>query len=358
MRPVSGAWRIMSVMVMGILLGTVLEGCAGRQRLPDWVGDPGTLRDASGYFVAVGEGPSVEAAEQDAKGQLLEQVREAVGDEHPDLDEYAHRVEQAGGQPRVTVDLLGLESIDAAGPLIGYEIVRRYVDERSGVRYAMGAISRALLVNAYETEMRLNSALADRLASQAEDEEVTLRRFTLLRTSLVAAEAYNALRARRGRLAGPLSGYDPSLDPPDESVSELREQIATLRSRVAASIESRGPDDVPIVIEAELKSALQRLNVPVRTQEGEGQVRIFVTYAVIPVNEHVDVARLVNWRLNVEVVEDGSGRSLATLVLDDKTGGKTLADARAEATRLARIALRERIDEFLNTTLFEQSLNQ
>jgi hypothetical protein len=161
----------------------------------------------------------------------------------------------------------------------------------------------------------------------------------------------------RGKLAGPLSGYDPSLDPPDASSRELRDQIAAMRSEVAASIERVG-EEVPIVIETEIKSALQRLSVPVRTDQEQGDVRILVTFAIQPVNEHVATARLVNWRLNVEVVEDSSGRSMSTLALDGKTGSVSMDDARAEAARLARIDLRAKIDDFLNETLFEQSLNQ
>lgn len=349
----NGTWRMVGLVAMAAML----VGCAGK-RLPDWVGDPSVLRDTSNYFVAVGDGDTLDEAERDAESQVVTQIREATGHQERDTAEYERRLAQAGGQPEVTIELIEMSDLDAARGMVGLEIVQRYVDERRNRTYAMASVSRAQLVSAYETEMRLNAALANRMAAQAEDEQVTLRKFAMLRTALVTAEAYNALRVARGRLAGPLSGYDPTLDPPDASMSELSEQIATLRSEVAASIEARGPEEVPIVIETELKSALQRLNVPVRTDVSEGQVRIFVTYAVLPVNETARDARLVNWRLNVEVVEDSSGRSLATLALDGKTGSVTLEDAKAEATRLARIDLRDQIDAFLNETLFEQALNQ
>lgn len=350
----NGTWRLVGIVAMAAML----VGCAGRQRLPDWVGEPSLLRSTDSYFVAVGEGASIDDAERDAESRVMAQIREATGHERQDTAEFQRRLAQAGGRPEVTIELLELDTLEASRSMVGLEIVQRHTDQRRNRAYAMASVSRAQLVTTYETEMRLNAALANRMATQAESEEVTLRRFAMLRTALVTADAYNALRVARGRLAGPLTGYDPTLDPPDASIHELRERIATLRSEVAASIEARGPDDVPIVIETELKSALQRLNVPVRTDVSEGHVRLFVTYAVLPVNETARDARLVNWRLNVEVVEDASGRSLATLALDDKTGGKTLEDARAEATRLARDELRKSIDDFLNETLFEQALNQ
>ena len=346
------------------MLGTVvlaaaasMVGCAAKNKAPAWVSDPASRLDPSTYFMAIGDGPSLGGAEREAKQDLVRQVAEATDHEPTDASEYVRRVEQAGGRPEVTAELLELKDLDAAAPLVGLQIVERWSDPKRGRYVVLGAISRPLLVSAYETEMRLNSALADRLAARAEGETVTLRKFAMLRTALVAAEAYNELRFARGRLAGALSGYDPTLDPPDASESELREEIAALRATVAASIESVGQDQVPVVIETEVKSALQRLNVPVKTDESEGNVRILVGFNVIPVNETARDARLVNWRLSVEVVEDSTGRSLATLGLDGKTGGKTVADARTEAARLARVELREKIDEFLNRTLFEQALN-
>lgn len=350
----NGTWRIVGFVAMTAML----MGCASTQRLPEWVGNPAVLRDSASYFVAVADGTTLDEAEQQATSLVLAQIREATAHQEVDTAEYQRRLLQAGRQPEVTIELLELSDLDAARTMVGLEIVQRHVDEKAQRTYAMASVSRAQLVSTYETEMRLNAALANRMATQADGEDVTLRRFSMLRTALVSAEAYNALRVARGRLAGPLTGYDPTLDPPDASMHELRERIATLRSEVAASIEARGPEEVPIVIETELKSALQRLNVPVRTDVSEGHVRIFVTYAVLPVNETAPDARLVNWRLNVEVVEDASGRSMATLALDGKTGSVTLQDAKAEATRLARIDLREKIDGFLNETLFEQALNQ
>jgi hypothetical protein len=343
-------------MVLAALAMSVV-GCARQRRIPEWVEDPSVLRDPDVFIVGVGSGLGMTAAEQDAEDELLRKIKAETGGEDVDLVEYRRRVTQAGGEPEVTMELLSLDSFEAAAPMVGMEFVERWADSRNSRQYVMVAVNKARLVNAYETEMRINAALANRMAERAKQEQVTLRRFTQLRTALAAASAYSALRQARGKLAGPLSGYDPSLDPPDASSRELRDQIAAMRSEVAASIERVG-DEVPIVIETEIKSALQRLSVPVRTDEEQGDVRILVTFAVLPVNEHVETARLVNWRLNVEVVEDSSGRSMSTLALDGKTGSVSMEDARAEAARLARIDLHDKIDDFLNETLFEQSLNQ
>lgn len=345
---------LLGVMLVATLL---VGGCAGRQRAPGWVKDPTDRLDPETYFVAVGIGMSSAEADLSAKLDLMEQIRGATSHEARDTSEYVRRVEQAGGQPEVTAELLELGSFEAASPLVGQQIVERWTNQKKGRYYALGAVNKALLVKTYETEMRMNAALSNRLAERAEKEEVTLRRFSELRTALVAAIAYNDLRFARAKLGEPLLGYDDTLDPPDASASELRDRIAELRASVAASIESRGPEEVPLVIETELKSALQRLNVPVRTDATQGDVRLLVTFAVLPVNQTAEEAKLVNWRLSVEVVEDATGRSLSTLALDGKTGSKTLEDAKAEATRLARIDLRTQIDDFLNKTLFEQALN-
>lgn len=354
----AGRAALVAVAVVGVVAAL---GCAGGRKaaqLPEWVADPASVRDPGDYFVAVGQGASTGEAEEAARRAVTEQVAEAVGARRAETSEYRRRVEAAGGDPAISAELLELRDLGSAARVAGFEIIRRHVDERSGQHYALGSLSKARLVAAYETEMRINAALSNRLAAQAESESVTLRRFSLLRAALAAAEAYNDLRFARGRLAGPLTGYDETLNPPKTSVQELRARLATLRSTVAASIESVGPDAVPMVVETAIRSALQRLNVPVRRVPGEGQVRILVTYAVLPVNEQAVEARLVNWRLGVEVVEDQSGRSLATLALDGKTGGRTLADAQAEAARLARIELEPRIEEFLQRTLFEQALDR
>ena len=204
--------------------------------------------------------------------------------------------------------------------------------------------------------MRRVRAMADRMSDRAGRETVTMRRFSALSTALVMTEAYRELRFIRDRLGGESITLDASLDPPNESIQALRSELAELRGGIAASIEATGETPVPLGIETDIKRALQELGVPVRTDAGEGQVRILVSFELTPVFEQREDIKLVNYLLGIELVEDVSGRSIASMTIDDRTGSRTLDDARVHAVNMARRDLDEQIEDFLRAALFEQSV--
>jgi hypothetical protein len=342
---------------MGALgvVSLVLVGCASRP--PAWVRDPAAGLDSEAQFVGVGSGVSSAGAAEEALGSLTYQVAASIDHEPREVEGFADRAASSGyDEPEVTMELLALRGFDASARLVGVQVDSQYYDAKRDTYYARASLERSRLVSAIEREMRRVRAMADRMSDRAGREDVTLRRFSALSTALAMTRAYRELRFIRDRLGGESITLDASLDPPNESIQALQSELAELRSGIAASIEAVGEGPVPLGIEADIKRALQELEVPVRTDAGEGQVRILVGFELTPVFEQREDIKLVNYLLSIELVEDVSGRSIASMTIDDRTGSRTLEDARIHATSMARRDLGERIDDFLRAALFEQSV--
>jgi len=337
------------------LVALVLGGC--RAKPPAWTRDPAAGLSREAFFIGVGSGYSQTEATDDALGALISDISMAIDHGPEPVEGFQERAESSGfDEPEITQELLTLRRFDASSRLVGVEIDAQHYDPKRDVHFARATVARASLISAIEREMRRVRAMADRMSDRAGRETVTMRRFSALSTALVMTEAYRELRFVRDRLGGESITLDASLDPPNESIQALRSELAELRGGIAASIEATGDNPVPLGIETDIKRALQELGVPVRTDAGEGQVRILVSFELTPVFEQREDIKLVNYLLGIELVEDVSGRSIASMTIDDRTGSRTLEDARVHAVNMARRDLDERIEEFLRAALFEQSV--
>lgn len=348
---------------LSIALMSASIGCAGKKgppNAPKWVTDPYVQHSRDDYIAAAGKGSSMREAEAYATADVAKQLAREIDHQPINIGEYKARTEHAGFDSSRSIELLQLAEFDESRRMLGFDIADRWTHEPKkgpAAFYAHGVLNRSDLADAYETEMRRNTSFANRMITMADGEPVTMRRFAELRAALAAAEAYRDLRYIRDSVGSARYAGDDSLDPPSRSVDALGAQIADLRNSIAASIESSGGRDIPDLFRSEIRQSLQRVGIPVRTDTSGGHIRILVGWETESIHEQRDDMDLVLYRLNVELVEDVSGFSLASRSWDAKTGGRTRSDADKDAIRLARREMSEEIDEFITDAVFAQSIN-
>jgi len=344
--------------VFGLLAAALLLGGCSSSR-PDWINDPYAGHSADEYYAAVGSGPTSRQAENNSSKELADEIGRVLNHRAVDVGEYLRRSEETGNSEAAAsaAEILSLSGFDRSRRLVDFRIADTY-KEKDGPHYALALINRSRFISGIETAMRNNKRFADQMSERAEAEPVTLRKFSWYRASLAAAKAHRELALMYQSVGGSLSVLDETLTAPSRSISSIENKLASLRKSVGASIELVEGDSLPAGIEQEIKSALQRLRVPVRTDRTEGHVRILVSWTTEPVFQDREDVKLMDYNLTVELVEDQSSYSLDSWTLADRTGSSSTRDADSQAAREARQELTEGIDSFFQRALFEQALTR
>ena len=351
--PRSTLVTLMAMLAAALVLG----GCSSSR--PAWVDDPYAELSADEYFAAVGSGPTSRQAENASAKALAEEIGRVLNHRAVDVSDYLARSEETGNAQAAAsaAEILALSGFDKSRRLVDFRIGGTF-KEKDGPHYSLATINRARFVSGVETAMRNNKRYADDMSGQAESEPVTLRKLSWYRASLAAAKAHQELALLHQSVGGMSGVLDETLTAPSRSIRSIENELARLKKSVGASIELVEGDDLPNPIEQEIKGALQRLRVPVRTDRTEGHVRILVSWTVDPVFQDRQDVKLMDYTLTVELVEDQSGYSLASWSTTDRTGSTTVRDATAQAAREARQELGEGVDSFFQKALFEQSLTR
>ncbi|MEO0512891.1 MAG: hypothetical protein AAF108_08355 [Planctomycetota bacterium] len=340
--------------------GLALVGCSGGPDRPGWVTNPYENHPESEFIAAAGRGDSMSDAEQNATAKVARQVSREIDLRSLDLEEYAQRTRKGGFNPDSTLELLELAEFDETREPLGFDIADRYEEQhkkRDPLFFAHGIVDRDEVARAYETEMRRNAAFGNRMIDLAADEDVTARKLSMLRAAFATADIFQELRFIQNKVGKTAYAGDDSLNPPRKTVDELSLEIADLRNSIAASIEVKDGTVVPDTIASEIRSALQAAGVPVRTDRGEGHIRVLVDWDTENINQRREDLVMVQYRLSIELVQDSSNFSFASRNWDSKEGGRDQTDAEANALRIARRDAERELPDFFRESLFEASVN-
>lgn len=350
--PSSGFARSLAL-VAGLTLGvsSVLGGCVTQPTATKagWIGAPENASNLSTTLAAVGQGGDPESARAAAVRGVTQEVANRVGSPGFSVEQYASRLLRTGEDPRATTELLQPREFVVAAPAVNIQLTQQTRDDRTG-RYAMLAtIDRATLAQAYASEAAHNADVAARLWNSASGQNAYQFTETLISAQL-AAQARDAL-ARGAQKIGESLATPPGVPAFRPTQEEIRAAMTQAVSPVSAGVYAES--DLPPAIADEVRQELFRLRVPQFTERSKSDIDILTRFTTEPTSQSATDAKLVNWRLTLEPITK-TGTSLEMLVLEGKTGSRTLEDARNEAQRLATVELREKGEEFLRRVLYSQ----
>jgi hypothetical protein len=335
----------------GLATGVALGGCAAQptaEKAP-WISSPQSAVNPSSTLAAVGQGGDPEAARAAAVRAVTREVADRVGAPGFNVDQYAERLLRAGEDPRSTTELLTPREFVVAAPAVNIQVIQQAQDPRTGRFATLATIDRASLSQVYASEAARNADIVARLWNGASGQNSYQFTETLISAQL-AAQARDAL-ARGAQKIGESLPTPPGVTAFRPTQQEIRAAMAQATSPVSAGVFAES--DLPPAIADEVRQELFRLRVPQFTDRSQADIDILTRFTTEPTNQSATGAMLLTWRLTLEPVTK-TGTSLEMLLLEGKTGSRTLEEARQEAQRLAVAELRQKGEDFLRRVLYSQ----
>ncbi len=341
------------IFTLAAVLALSLVGCAASAgaadpsspaaALPTWVLEPQEAYPSVRYITAVGSGRSLDEAERDAHDKLGRRFRVLLDASETQREAYQSTTgstlaERDGADWERSTSLLSTVRLSTNEQLLNAQIVERYHGS-DGRYYALGALERLPTARLYAEQMRINAdlALTHYQAAQAAPAEEKLKRLAHLRTAESAARSYYALAHIHDVLSG-MGGRDllPGAQDPDLAAIQAAHDEAQHSFAVGLTWTA----SVPAALRAQLQRAVNGAGLSVAQRGGDVTLELDYDVSLLTIARY-NLVR-ADWRLTISV-RDGRGEQIATIIYDERDGGRDEAAARLQAQQRAAQVLSERL---------------
>jgi rubrerythrin len=184
-----------------------LLGCSGGASAqsdgspPDWFLSPGEAYDEERYLTAVASGPSAQAAQNKAFGNLA-RVFEADIEASKELRDDYQEVQTGGEVTSSTQEtrLITRSDVRSDQKLLNSEVLER--TQVGDTYYALVGMERQETVRIYAEEIRTNRSTIEDYRAAAQETDNPITRLAFLRKALVLAQVNERLTTQRNIVAG------------------------------------------------------------------------------------------------------------------------------------------------------------
>jgi len=330
-------------------VGTTLMGCAGGSAAqtdtaaPAWFVSPDEAYSEQTHLTAVAAGPSAQAAEDKAFGNLA-RVFEADIEAQQQLREDYREVQQGGDvtSSRQDTRLLTRSDVRSNQTLLNAEVLERAAAE--GTHYALVGMERQETVRIYADEIRGNRGTVQEYRSAAESAESPLTRLAFLQQALVLAKVNERLITQRNIVAG---GAAPSTSAPP--VAALRTAVREAQSNCPVAVATETANVPPSVLD-QVKATLQTAGFRVVPAPADAILQAAVAYRERPALKSRD-EEFLRWTLSIALTDRTTGQTLETFTTEQRAGAMSTAALQRRAHNAARTAITNDFSAFLDRTL-------
>jgi hypothetical protein len=341
-----------SLLLRLALLGTVaagLLGCSGGAAAqgdgspPDWFLNPDEAYDEERYLTAVASGPSAQAAQNKAFGNLARVFEADIEASKALKDEY--REVQTSGEvtsSRQETRLITRSDVRSDQKLLNSEVLER--KQGGDTYYALVGMERQETVRIYAEEIRTNRSKIEDYRAAAEKTDNPITRLAFLQKALVLAKVNERLTTQRNIVAG---GSAPSTMSSPVTALEQAVRAAQANCPVVVQVES---EDIPASILDQVNATLEAAGFRVIDRPDDAILEALVTYRERPALESRD-QEFLRWTLAIDLTDRTIRQTLETFTTEPRAGALSEAAVKRRAHNGARRAIEDDFSTFLDETL-------
>lgn len=339
---------MLRIVLLGVLVAVGTMGCSGgavaqdEESAPDWFLNPSEVYDEDRYLMAVASGPSAQAAQDQAFGNLA-RVFEADIDASQELREDYQEVTEDGDVTGTQQEtrMITRSDIQSDQKLLNSEVLEQA--EVEDTHYALVGMERQETIQIYAEEIESNRKKIEDYRSSAEGTDNPITRLAFLRKALVLAQVNERLTTQRNIVAG--GGAAGSASSP---VTALEKAVRAAQEDCAVVV-SAANQDVPSSVRTQVAATLEAVGFRVVDQPGNAILEARVTYEQRPTLESRD-AEFLRWTLSVALTDQTTAQTLETFTTERRDGGMSKAAVERKAHATARKIVEEEFNQFLTQT--------
>ena len=335
-------------LVLGGVLVCSVAGCAGggasqsEAAPPDWFLNPDAAYSDETYLTAVASGPSAEAAQNRAFGNLARVFEADITASQALKDEY-QEVKEDGSVTGTQRDtrLLTQADVRSNQTLLNAEVFEQQkVDETF---YALVGMERRETLRIYDQEIAGNRRTIDDYRAAAQETENPLTRLAFLQKALVLATANERLVTQRSIVAG---GAAPRTEA--SPVTALEKAVRSAQEQCPVVV--RAEATTPSSLVDQVGAALQTAGFRVVDRPEDAILGARVTYDEQPTLESRE-EEFLRWTLAIELADRTSRQTLETFTTEQRAGALSPSAVQRQARSRARRAIETEFVAFLDRTL-------
>ncbi|MFB6273353.1 MAG: LPP20 family lipoprotein [Salinibacter sp.] len=345
--PTSVQQRVKLSPLRVLLLGSLLlvGGCSGGAVAqsgspPDWFVNPNQAYDEAQYLLATASGPSAQAAQNRAFGNLARRFSAEIQASKELLDEY-REVKKDGevtSAQQKTV-MITKSDVQSDQTLLNAEVLEQ---AKAGSKYyALVGMERQETLRIYAQRIKGNQEKIKDYRATARNTERPIIRLAALQKALVLAEANERLQRQRAIVAGGSGSATSSLRP------ELEKAVRKAQSKCPVAVQG----DVPSSLRSQVGATLETNGFRTVDQPENAILKATVKYKEHPTLTGRDDAHFFRWTLAIKLTDTARNQTLETFTAEQRAGAPSKAGAKRRARNGARTTIEDEFSNFLKQTL-------
>ncbi len=339
---------LLRALVLGGIAVFGFLGCSGgtevqrqKEAVPSWFEQPDQIYSDQQYLTATAAGPSSQAAQNQAFGNLARIFEADIESRQQLLDDY-REVRQQGDieSTEQTTRMVTQADIRSNQELLNAQVLEQ--QETGGTHYALVGMERQETLRIYSQQIESNRANLDEYRTRAQQTDNPVTRLALLRKALVLARVNERLVRQRNIVAGGAAA-DPA-----SPITELEDAVRQAQVQCPVFVQA---DDVPSPIRSQVRSTLERRGFRLTDQAEEAVLDVRTSYEERPTLENRSDAHFLRWTLAIEVTDRTRNQALETFTTEERAGAPSESGAQRRAHNGARTAIQEDFSTFLDQIL-------
>ncbi|AXJ02423.1 LPP20 lipoprotein [Cyclonatronum proteinivorum] len=329
-----------------LALSIMLISCASTPRTPQWLTSPGDVYPDQQYLTAIGSGSSLQAAQDNAAGNLARTFRADVQASQTLVDDFLETMQGEDVNLNRITSLISTTQVTSDLEMLN---VQMYETHRSpeGTYYVLIGFERLPTSIIYSREITSNDMVIESIVGQAERDNSVIRKMGFYRAALTISRVNENLSQQRDLIL--------ARSVPFNTETERRLEIERKLDELAdqATVEIHTSDDFPRELDGALRGAFQELGF--RTGEGVGSALLNVRADFLM--EDTDLGRtdahFKHWSLTVDIQDTQTRTDFSSFFREGRTGAATEDQASRRTARDARAAVERPFKTFLEAQLRE-----
>lgn len=329
------------LLMSGFLL---LGGCSGgavaqSESPPSWFVQPDQAYAEARHLMATAAGPSAQAAQNRAFGNLARRFTAEIQVSQELVDEY--RETKSKGEvtgTRQETMMVTESDVESRQTLLNAEVLEQA--KRGDTHYALVGLKREETLRIYSQRIEGNEGKIDDYLSTAQATDRPINQLVALRKALVLAKANEKLQSQRSIVAGGSASFSSTRPKIEKRLREAQSHCsvtirgnvpAPIRNQVGATLEAQGFPTIEDVEGALLEATIQ--------------------YEEHPALEGRPDAHFFRWTLAIELTNRERNRTFETFTVGNRAGAPSEAGAKRRARHGARTVIEDEFSTFLKKTL-------
>lgn len=309
---------------------------------PGWFAAPNQAYPDDQYLVAVAKGPSPQAAQDRAFGNLARIFEADIQASQSLLDRYEEVTDDGEGREGEGRTLIVTRSdVESDETLRNTEVLAQ--EQVGSSHYALVGMERAETLRIYTQQIDANRAEIEQYRAAARRAEAPLPTLAYLQQARVVATVNERLEQQRRIIGGGAGTVDRS-----GVRTDLDSALRAARIRCPVAVQG---DDVPPPIEAQVRATIEDRGFRVTSRRGDAALVTHVSFTTRPTLTSRDDAHFVRWTLSIEVKDPRRNQVLRTFTTQERSGALSKASVARRAHQRARTVIDEQFSTFLDRML-------